>query len=130
MAMTKQDAQLRDFLLPVVKAVQWILGMQNNDGGWGAFDIHNDRLFLNKIPFSDMEALCDPSTADVTGRILEAFGLLCQGTSKLPVQLVSDMSAACNRAVLYLNCTREVPVHGMAGGERTTYTAPAMWSVA
>ena len=108
LAMTKQDPQLRDFLLPVVKAVQWILGMQNNDGGWGAFDIHNDRLFLNKIPFSDMEALCDPSTADVTGRILEAFGLLCQGTSKLPVQLVSDMSAACNRAVLYLNCTQEV----------------------
>ncbi|CAG8181799.1 unnamed protein product [Penicillium nalgiovense] len=81
--------------------------MQNNNGGWGAFDIHNDRLFLNKIPFSDMEALCDPSTADVTGRVLEAFGLLCQGTRKLPVNLVSDMSAACNRAVLYLNCTQE-----------------------
>jgi squalene-hopene/tetraprenyl-beta-curcumene cyclase len=34
-------------------------------------------LFLNKIPFRDMESFCDPSTADVTGRVLECFGLVC-----------------------------------------------------
>ena len=61
--------------LPFLRsAIEWILGMQNIDGGWAAFDLHNDRLFLNKVPFSDMDSLCDPSTADVTGRILEAFG--------------------------------------------------------
>ena len=60
----------------VLRAVEWVLGMQNHDGGWAAFDKDNDMLFLNKIPFSDMNSLCDPSTADVTGRVLEAFGLM------------------------------------------------------
>ena len=55
----------------LTSAIKWIFGMQNSDGGWGAFDLNNDRLFLNNIPFSDMDSLCDPSTADVTGRILE-----------------------------------------------------------
>jgi squalene-hopene/tetraprenyl-beta-curcumene cyclase len=35
--------------------------MQNRDGGFGAFDVDNNALFLNKIPFNDMDALCDPS---------------------------------------------------------------------
>jgi hypothetical protein len=34
--------------------------MQNRDGGFGAFDVDNKALFLNKITFSDMDALCDP----------------------------------------------------------------------
>lgn len=40
-----------------------------------AFDINNDALFLNKIPFSDMNSLSDPSSADVTGRVIEALAL-------------------------------------------------------
>lgn len=60
----------------VANAVEWILGMQNRDGGWGAFDINNDARWLHKLPFSDMDSLVDPSTADVTARVLECFGLL------------------------------------------------------
>lgn len=60
----------------IANAVEWILGMQNRDGGWGAFDINNDARWLHKIPFSDMDSLVDPSTADVTGRMLECFGFL------------------------------------------------------
>ncbi|KAL2870552.1 squalene hopane cyclase afumA [Aspergillus lucknowensis] len=60
----------------VRRAVLWIVGMQNSDGGWGAFDHENNNLFLNKIPFSDMDSLCDPSTPDVTGRVLECLGML------------------------------------------------------
>jgi squalene-hopene/tetraprenyl-beta-curcumene cyclase len=107
LAMIKQDPELADSRASIVKAVQWIIGMQNNDGGWGAFDIHNDRLFLNKIPFSDMEALCDPSTADVTGRILEAFGLLFQRPHNLPFDLINDMKLACDLAIHYLLITQE-----------------------
>ena len=50
--------------------------MQNRDGGWAAFDIDNDAQFLNDIPFSDMDSLCDPSSPDVAGRVLEALGIL------------------------------------------------------
>lgn len=60
----------------IANAVEWILGMQNRDGGWGAFDINNDAHWLHKMPFSDMDSLVDPSTADVTGRVLECFGSL------------------------------------------------------
>lgn len=60
----------------VTNALEWILGMQNHDGGWGAFDTNNDARWLHKIPFSDMDSLVDPSTSDVTGRMLECFGLL------------------------------------------------------
>ncbi|KAH7137907.1 putative squalene-hopene-cyclase [Dendryphion nanum] len=88
----------------VAKAATWICGMQNRDGGWGAFDIDNDKLWLNKIPFSDMNALCDPSSADVTGRILEAFGLIMKLAEREYVepQVLERISLACNRAITYL----------------------------
>ena len=30
----------------VRRGLDWLLGMQNRDGGWGAFDHNNDRHFL------------------------------------------------------------------------------------
>ena len=50
--------------------------MQNRDGGWGAFDRNNDREFLCHVPFADHNAMIDPSTPDLTGRVLEALGQL------------------------------------------------------
>ncbi len=58
------------------RAVRWVIGMQNSDGGWGAFDKDNNRLYLNDIPFADHGALLDPSTSDVTGRCIEMLGML------------------------------------------------------
>jgi squalene-hopene/tetraprenyl-beta-curcumene cyclase len=88
----------------VSKAARWICGMQNRDGGWGAFDFGNDKLWLNKIPFSDMDALCDPSSADVTGRILEAFGSMIKlaKTEFVEPNLIEDISSVCSRAMGYL----------------------------
>jgi squalene-hopene/tetraprenyl-beta-curcumene cyclase len=54
--------------------IQWLLSMQNRDGGWGAFDRDNDRKFLCNIPFADHNAMIDPSTADVTARVVECLG--------------------------------------------------------
>lgn len=88
----------------VAKAATWICGMQNKDGGWAAFDIENDKLWLNKIPFSDMNALCDPSSADVTGRILEAFGLMIRlaESEYLETKILDTIVLACNRGIKYL----------------------------
>lgn len=58
------------------RAVNWIIGMQNSDGGWGSFDIDNNHLYLNEIPFADHGALLDPSTSDLTGRCVELFSML------------------------------------------------------
>lgn len=56
------------------RGLQWLLSMQNRDGGWAAFDRDNDSQFLCNIPFADHNAMIDPSTADVTARVLECLG--------------------------------------------------------
>ncbi len=58
----------------VQRGIAWCLGMQSKNGGWGAFDKDNTKHILNKIPFADLEALIDPPTADLTGRMLELMG--------------------------------------------------------
>jgi squalene-hopene/tetraprenyl-beta-curcumene cyclase len=58
------------------RAVRWLLGMQNRDGGWAAFDRDVDRPVLTQIPFADHNAILDPSCPDITGRVLEALGHL------------------------------------------------------
>src|SRR5262249_56206702 len=52
----------------------WGLGMQSRNGGFGAFDADNEAHFLNRIPFADLEAMIDPPTEDLTGRLLELMG--------------------------------------------------------
>jgi squalene-hopene/tetraprenyl-beta-curcumene cyclase len=58
------------------RGLAWLLSMQCDDGGWGAFDINNNKRLLNRIPFADLESLLDPSTSDVTGRTVELLGKL------------------------------------------------------
>jgi squalene-hopene/tetraprenyl-beta-curcumene cyclase len=49
-------------------ALDWIVGMQSRNGGFGAFDADNTFTYLNEIPFADHGALLDPPTSDVSGR--------------------------------------------------------------
>ncbi|HEV3136257.1 MAG TPA: prenyltransferase/squalene oxidase repeat-containing protein, partial [Pirellulales bacterium] len=58
------------------RAVNWVLALQNHDGGWGAFDRDNDHEFLCRVPFADHNAMIDPSTPDLSGRVLEMLGQL------------------------------------------------------
>ncbi|MEI6205231.1 MAG: squalene--hopene cyclase [Desulfuromonadales bacterium] len=58
----------------IKRGISWCLGMQSKNGGWAAFDKNNTKHLLNKIPFADLEALIDPPTADLTGRMLELMG--------------------------------------------------------
>ncbi|MGR9116692.1 MAG: squalene--hopene cyclase [Gammaproteobacteria bacterium] len=50
------------------RATRWIVGMQSNNGGYGAFDVDNTYYYLNEIPFADHGALLDPPTVDVSAR--------------------------------------------------------------
>jgi squalene-hopene/tetraprenyl-beta-curcumene cyclase len=56
------------------RRVKWLHTMQNNDGGWGAFDRNINLEILEHLPWADHNALLDPSTADLTGRIIEFYG--------------------------------------------------------
>src|ERR1700752_4600980 len=55
----------------VQRAIDWILSMQCKNGGWASFDKDNDRMVFQHIPFADHNAMLDPATVDITGRILE-----------------------------------------------------------
>ncbi|MFM8577328.1 MAG: prenyltransferase/squalene oxidase repeat-containing protein, partial [Planctomycetaceae bacterium] len=56
------------------RAVGWLEAMQNRDGGWAAFDRDNTMKVLCRVPFADHNAMIDPSSPDLTGRVLEALG--------------------------------------------------------
>ncbi len=55
------------------RAVNWLLAMQSNDGGWAAFDVDNNWAMLNQVPFADHNAMLDPTCPDITGRVLECL---------------------------------------------------------
>ena len=81
----------------IARARQWLAAMQNSDGGWGAFDRDNNHELLCKVPFADHNAMIDPSSPDLAGRVLEAFGAIGMA--------VGDPTV--DRAVAYLRQTQE-----------------------
>jgi squalene-hopene/tetraprenyl-beta-curcumene cyclase len=66
------DQQARD--RAIRSGANWVMGMQSKDGGFAAFDVDNDSHWLNSLPLADVEAVTDPSCADLTGRVLEMMG--------------------------------------------------------
>lgn len=56
-----------------LRGIRWILAMQNDDGGWAAFDRTIHREWMEHVPFADHNAMQDPSCADITGRTIEAL---------------------------------------------------------
>jgi squalene-hopene/tetraprenyl-beta-curcumene cyclase len=53
------------------RAIEWVFAMQCKSGGWASFDKDNTKKIFESIPFADHNAMIDPPTVDITGRILE-----------------------------------------------------------
>jgi len=79
------------------RALDWLVGMQSSDGGFGAFDVDNSKYYLNKIPFADHGALLDPPTSDVTGRVVTAMARIARPQDR----------AAMDRAIAFLRVQQE-----------------------
>ncbi len=79
------------------RGLNWLLSMQSRNGGWGAFDIDNDRELWNRIPFADHKSMLDPPTSDLTGRVLEFLGGIGYGMDFEPAR----------RAVRFLEAEQE-----------------------
>jgi squalene-hopene/tetraprenyl-beta-curcumene cyclase len=58
----------------VARGLDWMVGMQSRSGGWGAFDVDNEALWLYQLPICDFGKVTDEPTADVTAHALEALG--------------------------------------------------------
>jgi squalene-hopene/tetraprenyl-beta-curcumene cyclase len=82
---------------PARRGLNWLLGMQNRDGGWAAFDRDVNREILTKIPFADHNAMLDPSCPDITARVLESLGHYGYQVGNRQV----------DRAVAFLQATQE-----------------------
>jgi squalene-hopene/tetraprenyl-beta-curcumene cyclase len=62
--------------IPIDRGVEWTVGLQSRNGGWGAFDADNAYDYLNNLPFADHGALLDPPTADVSARCVSMLAQL------------------------------------------------------
>jgi len=87
----------KDYESSLARAREWIIGMQSENGAWGAFDADNEYHYLNNIPFADHGALLDPPTEDVTARCLSMLAQFGETTVS---------SAAVARGVDYLRRTQ------------------------
>ncbi len=63
----------------VRRGVDWVLGMQSADGGWGAFDVDNVQRLCLALPFCDFGEVIDPPSADVTAHVLEMLAVEGRG---------------------------------------------------
>jgi squalene-hopene/tetraprenyl-beta-curcumene cyclase len=86
-----------DFRGSIARAWEWIVGMQSENGAWGAFDADNQYEYLNNIPFADHGALLDPPTEDVTARCISMLAQIGETV---------DKSNVVARAVDYLRRTQ------------------------
>jgi len=92
-----QAMLLDDITSATNRAAEWILAMQNRDGGWGAFDRDNTAEFLCHVPFADHNAMIDPSSPDLAARVLESLASMGRRAG----------DTAIDRGIAYLRKTQE-----------------------
>ncbi|MEB3055228.1 prenyltransferase/squalene oxidase repeat-containing protein [Bacillus pseudomycoides] len=81
------------------KGIEWVKELQNIDGGWAAFERGVTSHFLTHLPLDNAgDMTTDPSTSDITGRVLEFFGTYA------PHQLKDDQK---DRAIKWLMQAQE-----------------------
>ncbi|CAH0028835.1 unnamed protein product [Clonostachys rhizophaga] len=93
----------------VARVAMLICRMQNFDGGWRAISTDNYKQWLDKSP---LKSLRHSSTADLTGYVLEAFGMVLNIASQKSYEDLSSrlaqtkvlgaIATASQRAVRYL----------------------------
>ena len=105
----------------IFESHEWHLGMQNDDGGWAAFDRACDKEILTKVPFADHNAMIDPSTADLTARGIESLSEL---------GFTADYPPA-RRAIRFLQRTQEAEGawYGRWGCNYLYGTYLALWAL-
>jgi len=98
-------------------ALDWLVGMQSDNGGFASFDVDNTHYYLNQIPFADHGALLDPPTSDVTARAATVLARVGRPQDQ----------AALRRAIAFLR--QEQEADGSWFGRWGTNYIYGTWSV-
>ncbi|MBA4142557.1 MAG: squalene--hopene cyclase [Nitrosospira sp.] len=77
-----QQADAEGYRKNIMRAADWLAGMQSRNGGFAAFDSDNTYFYLNEIPFADHGALLDPPTSDVTARCTGFLAMIGESRHK------------------------------------------------
>jgi squalene-hopene/tetraprenyl-beta-curcumene cyclase len=115
-AMHQADLPER-YAVSITRALDWLAGMQSENGGFAAFDADNTHYNLNYIPFADHGALLDPPTSDVTARVVALLSRAGRPEDRATVA----------RAVAYLR--REQEADGSWFGRWGSNYVYGTWSV-
>ena len=101
------------------RAADWIIAMQNENGGWGSFDA-GERVHyaLNHIPFADHGALLDPRDRRCHARAA------CDASSVSSGIRGSTITAVARGLAYHQAPSRKRTAPGSAAGAPTTSTAP------
>jgi squalene-hopene/tetraprenyl-beta-curcumene cyclase len=76
LALSKVDNPRERYQFQVAqRALAWEFAMQCRNGGWGSFDKDNTKMIFQYIPFADHNAMLDPPSVDITGRMLETLAV-------------------------------------------------------
>jgi len=87
-ALARAGHATRTIVQPAIhRALNWLVAMQNSDGGWAAFDRNINNEILTKVPFADHNAMLDPSCPDITARVLEALSHYGYRVGQKPVDV-------------------------------------------
>ena len=103
------------------RAIAWEFAMQCKNGGWGSFDKDNTKMIFQYIPFADHNAMLDPPTVDITGRILEmlaAYGYTQRRQACAEGHQVHLQRAGAGRKLVW-PLGRELPLRNIPGAART-----------
>ncbi|KPV42301.1 hypothetical protein AN477_18545 [Alicyclobacillus ferrooxydans] len=89
------------------RGARWLLAMQNDDGGWSPFDRNCNKSYLQLFAPADLkDTVLDPSTPDITARVLHTLGstrMLTSIRSKtFPIKNATRIHEAAERAKVWL----------------------------
>jgi len=101
----------------IARSLDWLVGMQSENGGFAAFDVDGTCYYLNEIPFADHGALLDPPTEDVTARVVTVLARVGREQDR----------PALERAIAYLRAAQQAD--GSWFGRWGTNYIYGTWSV-
>jgi len=74
----------------IARGINWVLGMQNENGSWAAFDRDNHKPILKDIPFADFITPLDPGSPDITAHVVAVLARIGYGPDFPPIARASN----------------------------------------